>query len=610
MICKDSTIIVYSVSNIQLNRGYTSSKAIMWDPSNSFHSALLDYDILRMIKGDRLQVEDIQHILNPRLINNVDGNGFNLLINAITYENIEIVEHVINWAIRKGIEIKLRSDISIFNDPNIRSVSAVELCLHTSNKELMETLKDGLMSNLTNYEETIELITECKEGLMQKFPEVFIDLVRGSLHHKGNRRLAKDAFKDKQYIGVTDGDADCPPWLLTIIKSHDASIRRDFKLLKDVFNHVEELLRLEDDENLWKEEIRNLFIQKSHRGEEYHEAYRNIISTLKADTIQVFSAVHPWKNAAKIGDEGIISTVLKCNLQWRVFDASPIKALIDYKWQLYGRKLLVYSAIEHLLLLFFFIMYLVLIGAQRIDITEIQIPSNYTMTTDSSDLTTNDYDDYMTEAYLNTEVNDTDVIEGTVVYQIKYMIYRQNIKFGCLGICFFISVLNLVLEFVEFSRIWKDSQVSRNPLWNMYKVFWTWFYSKWNVFEFFTYISIIVLLPILQYKHFKSYDENIAKIEEKLDENIFISGSRERGLVQENGTLFTQNVEPESHSLLEISPYANMLNNCIAIVACLIFWKLLYFSLPFKQTGSLVIAIFEIISDIRFFIILLGKVVF
>lgn len=231
LLCKNKTKLVYVINNTKLDN-LNSSKAIIWDPRQSCHGAPLDFDMIRMLKGTILEIRDIRHILNPEYINMTDSNGYNLLMKAITFENVEIVEYIINWAIRESIKINLRT--STTNE--IKGKSAIECCLESSNKNLLLTLKNGLLSNLVGPEETIELITENRDLLRDTFPEVFVEWVRMILEHKSNnqRHLSKKKFKNRKYKCLSNENTECPNWLLKFIHASDPQIKSDFELIKKV----------------------------------------------------------------------------------------------------------------------------------------------------------------------------------------------------------------------------------------------------------------------------------------------------------------------------------------------------------------------------------------
>lgn len=71
------------------------------------------------------------------------------------------------------------------------------------------------------------------------------------------------------------------------------------------------MVQLEDTEEMWMAEIKKLFNKKLTESEKYYKAYRNIINTLRVNTVTVTSAVYPWKGAAKIGNE-VILELIKC----------------------------------------------------------------------------------------------------------------------------------------------------------------------------------------------------------------------------------------------------------------------------------------------------------
>lgn len=122
-----------------------------------------------------------------------------------------------------------------------------------------------------------------------------------------------------------------------------------------------------------------------------------------------------------------------------------------------------------------------------------------------------------------------------------------------------LSVYFLCTEIIQFS--WccyycKKKNEGKKIIEILLIVLKDWLLSKWNVIELITYIDIICVIPILQKVdyHFDKFSDSVLK-------------------------------------------------NFSSVAVCLMWWKLLYYLFPFKATGPLVILIFEVLKDLRVFIL-------
>lgn len=79
-------------------------------------------------------------------------------------------------------------------------------------------------------------------------------------------------------------------------------------------------------------------------------------------TIPCSAQVLLYPNAALIGNRGILRDLLVGNSDRRAFQTMAIRVIIDYKWRLYGRHLLVSELGNYMLLLLFFTVYGGLLG--------------------------------------------------------------------------------------------------------------------------------------------------------------------------------------------------------------------------------------------------------
>lgn len=138
--------------------------------------------------------------------------------------------------------------------------------------------------------------------------------------------------------------------------------------------------------------------------------------------------------------------------------------------------------------------------------------------------------------------------------------YVNAIKCLFLLFSWLIALFNLCEEVIQFTRIFEYCEQETLGLKVLYCLK-DWLYSKWNVFEFIMYASITFIIPIFQIQYYFQNSDN---------------------------------------SVLTYNP---MFKSCVSLTVCLIWWKLLYYFLPYKSTGPLIILIFEILKDIRFFVV-------
>lgn len=94
-------------------------------------------------------------------------------------------------------------------------------------------------------------------------------------------------------------------------------------------------------EELWKDEIKNK---------------ENDI------TIEAVSKVLPYPFITEIGKKGVLRTLLLNSSSHLFFEALPLKALIQYKWKLFGYDLLIAEFANYSLLLAFYTAYCITLG--------------------------------------------------------------------------------------------------------------------------------------------------------------------------------------------------------------------------------------------------------
>ena len=75
-----------------------------------------------------------------------------------------------------------------------------------------------------------------------------------------------------------------------------------------------------------------------------------------------YSCVMPYPDIAQIGMRGILRPLLFNKVPHHVFATWPIRCVIKFKWSLYGKRLIIEDCVHYVALLFFFTLYVLLIG--------------------------------------------------------------------------------------------------------------------------------------------------------------------------------------------------------------------------------------------------------
>ncbi|CAD7696018.1 unnamed protein product [Ostreobium quekettii] len=212
--------------------------------------------------------------------------------------------------------------------------------------------------------------------------------------------------------------------------------------------------------------------------------------------------VIPYPHIAQIGGNGILRPLLVNDVPPRTFSSKTLQCVISYKWENHARQLLYDEIWHYAMLLALFTGYTIILGFEREEWSSIR-----------------------------------DVADGSLgVSAIAFLV----------GTCL-LAVANLVRECKQIKVSRSDGKIRG------FNGFMVWLRSKWNMWEWSSYISIIVIIPIV---HLTSFLEDLRVHESWL----------------------------------------------VAVTSIMLWWKMLYYSSAFRPTGPLVIMIFEIIKDISVFI--------
>ena len=87
-----------------------------------------------------------------------------------------------------------------------------------------------------------------------------------------------------------------------------------------------------------------------------------------------YSCVMPYPDIAQIGMRGILRPLLFNKVPHHVFATWPIRCVIKFKWSLYGKRLIIEDCVHYVALLFFFTLYVLLIGFLVNDLETDQSP--------------------------------------------------------------------------------------------------------------------------------------------------------------------------------------------------------------------------------------------
>lgn len=76
----------------------------------------------------------------------------------------------------------------------------------------------------------------------------------------------------------------------------------------------------------------------------------------------VFLQMFPYPNAAKLGCEGVLQSLLLEDTDHQIFGSEPVRGIINYKYESYGRALILEDMYHYILLLILFTTLCILLG--------------------------------------------------------------------------------------------------------------------------------------------------------------------------------------------------------------------------------------------------------
>lgn len=369
--------------------------------------------------------------------------------------------------------------------------------------------------DLVYFEDVCDTIEICKDGLYKRFENLYIYLINNVSTNKSEISIDLSE-KDPPVMAITCDSVDVPYW-----PEHLASIEnnlfkkitnsQEYQSIKDkefkLYNNDDEaFILLNNHPELYDfskkmEEIKDDCDLSIEEKESWNKTLRSLILKFSGDRKSI-SSVLPWKNAAKIGELGLMHEIIRKGLMWQTLSSENMQFLIDYKWNLFGKEYLIWDLIGHGSLLIFFTFYCVL-----------------------------------------------------MVYLEHKNLFNTVLEIVLLLLSWFIAAYNLFRELVRISWIIyycnKENKEEKNMAKKASKILIELFWSKFFLIEFIIYISIVFIIPEIQFNCF-------------------------------------------SHDKI-----SNMtLKSVTSLTLIMIWWKLLYYMLPFYNTGPTVIMIFQVFENI------------
>lgn len=434
----------------------------------------------------------------------IGGRYSMLLMDSLKYNNQEFSKDLLRFIIAKKLHIKLYNTslgvISPYDEPG----NLLSLCLKKRDKLLIKEVLNVMMSNLADAREVCDIIKKYKEQLCSRFVDLYIELIANiSLV---NEEIDIDISPCNLPFLVNCSDSiETPNWILHVVRLENNTIINKF-VNSENFQKIEHKIKSWDDlyfnimsihqkiQNLTDEDILKLKMTINDLKYKYTSSNKS------------YSSVIPCKGAAKIGETGLLHDMIRNEMEWESLGAENLQAIIECKWEHFGRKFLIIDLCFHLLLLVCFTGYCIM------------------------------------KVYRNNECP----------------LYYRIIEYVLYVFPWLISFVNLIHEGIQICwTIFYDHKKTKELSWprKIKSALYDWSYSKWNIMEFYVYISILVVIPML-------------------------------------GLDCTQN-----------AMYSKVRISIISVTECLIWWKLLYFMFPFESTGPLVIMIFEVLNDIKVFLL-------
>lgn len=370
------------------------------------------------------------------------------------------------------------------------------------NKQNVKGIIDLITNDLVSFTDTYNSIIICKEELYKKFQDLYVELIKNLSSNQ--KEFKYDITKNElPYLAITRDSSEEYMWITQVARLENNDIINRI-IDSDKFPMIENsLVEFFDFYILTGDIWMNDLGLDNDQQEKLISDCQNIEEKYSSG-IKSISSIVPWKAAAKIGNDGLLTDIINKGLEWHTFDSEIIQILIDYKWNVFGRICLIYDLIIHISLLITFSAYCIFNG-----------------------------------------------------YNTKFEPVNIGIQVPLLFLSWLLSSYNLYKEAIQVSWIFDSCQQKNETIaFQIFKIMNKWFYSKWNSIELLMYTFISFIIPILQ---------------------IIAYSKKECTSVS--------------------------LNNIASVTVGLLWWKSLFYMLPFEKTGPLVNMIFEVLKDLGVFLI-------
>eukprot|EP00210_Caulerpa_lentillifera_P009189 g8761.t1 len=252
-------------------------------------------------------------------------------------------------------------------------------------------------------------------------------------------------------------------------------------------------------------------------GEETAKCWQEELKTddennqLNGPVIKAKATSLPYEGACNIGKEGLLHNLLSYRAPHSVFDSFLVKAIVNYKWEKYAKEMLVHELLYHCVMVLCFIVYC---GFLCIEHTYV--------------INTRD------EKNAETEENS----KSTRIA----LILCCTLAFPC-----------LIREF----RQCIVHTLDHGPFGVFY-----WLTSSWNLIEAFSYIMVVIIVPLGEYVILNEGDQ------------------------------------------------MPILSALVAVESLLIWSRMLFYARPFRRTGPLVVTVAAIAKEIVYFLMLSLMIMF
>eukprot|EP00210_Caulerpa_lentillifera_P003038 g2900.t1 len=288
----------------------TSHKLMVFSPEYTYKTIIHTREKFTNIIADKVRgVSDCGEFCDeygPALLNHAYKNGMTPVMECVQYKNKAILSQLLHWALENDVKLALRSNINIPNT-HIYFENILDFSVYMKVPDMAKMISSAMLEGVTTLTEICQIFEDALISLSSIYPALAIDLWKN-----------KHALTPLCTVYVSEGF---------------------FK------EQASNMAVLTDKCNVASKD----YIQGLWAGQE-KATMKNLTSLYKI-LIAADARMFPYPNAAKLGSEGVLQSLLLEDTDHQIFGSEPVKGVINYKYETYGRSLILEDMYHYILLL-------------------------------------------------------------------------------------------------------------------------------------------------------------------------------------------------------------------------------------------------------------------